>query len=78
MATAEQTIKRLEKYADLVDDLRSAAKTETGRLTPLGVSLIDALAGGGYQQAQIARLLDITPAAVSQRARGPLRRESHA
>ncbi len=70
MATAEQTIKRLEKYADLIDDLRGAAKTETGRLTPLGVGLIDTLSGGGYQHAQIARLLDISPAAVSQRVRG--------
>lgn len=70
MATAEQTIKRLEKYADLVENLREAAKSEAGRLTPLGVGLVQTLAESGYQHAKIARLLDITPAAVSQRARG--------
>jgi DNA-binding MarR family transcriptional regulator len=61
-----QQIKRLEADAGLIYLLQSKAKTEAGRLTPAGVDIVAACARGGMSQADIAKLLGITPAAVSQ------------
>lgn len=68
MATLQAQIKRLEKDAGLVIDLREVAKSEGGRLTPLGKDLLHALINNGYPNGEIAKLLDITPSAVSQNA----------
>lgn len=68
MATLQQQIKRLEKDADLTVSLREAAKTTGGRLTPLGKDLLHALVNNDFPQTEIAKLLDITPSAVSQSA----------
>jgi len=68
MATLQQQLKRLEKDADLVIGLRDAAKTSGGRLTPLGKDLLHALVNNGFPNVEIAKLLDITPSAVSQAA----------
>jgi DNA-binding MarR family transcriptional regulator len=61
-----QQIKRLEADASLIYLLQSKAKTDAGRLTPVGVDIVAACVRGGMSQADIAKLLDITPAAVSQ------------
>lgn len=68
MATLQQQLKRLEKDADLVIGLRDAAKTNGGRLTPLGKDLLHALVNNEFPNGEIAKLLDITPSAVSQAA----------
>lgn len=68
MATLQQQIKRLEKDADLAVALRDAAKSSGGRLTPLGKDLLHALVNNDFPQNEIAKLLDITPSAVSQSA----------
>lgn len=68
MATLQQQINRLEKDADLVIGLREAAKTNAGRLTPLGKDLLHALVNNDFPNVEIAKLLDITPSAVSQAA----------
>lgn len=68
MATLQQQLKRLEKDADLTVSLRDAAKTTGGRLTPLGKDLLHALVNNDFPQTEIAKLLDITPSAVSQSA----------
>lgn len=66
MATLQQQLKRLEKDADLVIGLRDAAKTSGGRLSPLGKDILHALVNNGYPNGEIAKLLDVTPSAVSQ------------
>ncbi len=66
MATLQQQLKRLEKDADLVIGLRDAAKTSGGRLSPLGKDILHALVNNGYPNVEIAKLLDVTPSAVSQ------------
>ena len=68
MATLQQQINRLEKDANLVIGLREAAKTNAGRLTPLGKDLLHALVNNDFPNVEIAKLLDITPSAVSQAA----------
>ena len=54
----------LEMDRDL-GTLRSLLKSEGGRLTPAGRAVIRQGLQAGLQQAKIARLLEITPAAVS-------------
>jgi DNA-binding MarR family transcriptional regulator len=68
MATLLHQLKRLEKDADLVISIRDAAKTDGGRLTQLGKDLLHALVNNDFPQTEIAKLLDITPSAVSQHA----------
>jgi DNA-binding MarR family transcriptional regulator len=68
MATLQQQLKRLEKDADLVTTLRGACKSDGGRLTALGKDVLHALVNNNYSQAEIAKLLDVTPSAVNQNA----------
>ena len=47
---------------------KSLAKTDSGRLSPIGRAIVAQLLKDGIPQSKIARLLDITPAAVSYHA----------
>lgn len=60
-------LNNIEAQIELVDELRMAAKTDGGRMTPFGSDLIRSARDNGLQQAFIARLLDISPGAVSHR-----------
>ncbi len=75
MSTAGQTIRKqvkiLEAAAEAVEQVRNEAKKESGRLTPFGRDLLAAGKKNGVQQAVLARLLDISPGAVSQHYNGP-------
>lgn len=60
-------LKEMERESAVTEELRDLTKTEGGRLTPFGVGLIRAAAEHGVPQAAIARILGISPAAVSRR-----------
>jgi hypothetical protein len=59
-------LKSLERQADLVSELREYAKTEGGRLKLFGRELVRLARQNDLKQAFIAKLLDISPGAVSQ------------
>lgn len=60
-------VRRLAAAAAPVTELRDHCKTDGGRLTPAGRALIGwAKNSGTVSQAAVARLLDVTPAAVSR------------
>jgi hypothetical protein len=61
-----QQVKVLESNSTLVDELRVLAKTEGGRMTPFGRELIESAKNNDIKQSFIAKLLNITPGAVSQ------------
>lgn len=59
-------VKQLEAEAGLVSELRVLAKTDGGRMTEFGREIISSAKKNGIQQAFIAKLLAISPGAVSQ------------
>jgi Mn-dependent DtxR family transcriptional regulator len=59
-------LKSLEKQADLIEELRDMTKSEGGRLTHFGREFIRIARQNELQQSFVAKLLDITPGAVSQ------------
>lgn len=60
-------LKELERESAVTEELREYAKTQGGRLTPFGVAIIRAASEHEVPQAVVARILDVTPAAVSRR-----------
>jgi hypothetical protein len=59
-------LKSLERQVDLVSVLREHAKTEKGHLTLFGRELLQLARQNDLKQAFVAKLLDISPGAVSQ------------
>lgn len=59
-------LKAIDAQLDLLVELRDLAKTDGGRMTSFGRALITAAKDAGVKQAFVARLLDISPGAVSQ------------
>jgi hypothetical protein len=59
-------VKFLENKASLVDELQTLAKTNGGRMTAFGRELIESAKNNDVKQAFIAKLLGISPGAVSQ------------
>lgn len=60
-------LKLLERESSVTLELREWAKTEGGRLNAFGSDFIALAAEHEIPQAVVARILDITPAAVSRR-----------
>lgn len=67
-ARIRKLLKELERQSAVSEEFRDYAKTEGGRLTPFGVAIIHAAIEHEVPQAAIARILDVSPAAVSRRA----------
>jgi hypothetical protein len=59
-------LKELEGELSLLSGLREHAKTDGGRMTPFGRELLVAAKEAGLKQSYVAKLLGITPGAVSQ------------
>ena len=60
-------VRRLEHDVALLEILRQHAKNETGtRLSSFGRALLTAGKECGIKQADMAKILDVTPGAVSQ------------
>jgi len=64
--TIRNKLREIENELALIESLRMAAKTEGGRLSAFGRDLLKAAKVAGVKQAFMAKLLDITPGAVSQ------------
>ncbi len=60
-----QQVKALEEAAAPVSAVRARAKKDTGRLTDFGKDLLRTGKKHSIPQAEMARLLGITPAAVT-------------
>lgn len=60
-----QQVKILEEAAAPIEALRALAKKDTGRLTDFGKDILRTGKKHGAPQADMARFLGITPAAVS-------------
>lgn len=59
-------LKRLEKEAELVTELRRYSKTDGGRLTEFGKVVVALAKDHSLKQAFVAKLLHLSPGAVSQ------------
>lgn len=59
-------LKALESELDLLAELRHLSKTEGGRMTEFGRAIIAASKDAKVKQSFVARLLQISPGAVSQ------------
>jgi hypothetical protein len=59
-------LKAIEAELELVDSLRDLAKTEGGRMTEFGRALLAAAKDAEVKQSFMARLLNVSPGAVSQ------------
>lgn len=59
-------IRELEGIREVIEQLRADAKTDGGKMTQFGRDVLWAAKKNGIKQAHMARLLDITPGAVSQ------------
>lgn len=57
----------VEKEFDILLRLRAEAKTEGGRLTEFGQLIVSAGREANVPQELLAKLLDLSPGAVSQR-----------
>jgi hypothetical protein len=66
MSTLHQQIRELEADAKLIFSIRAEAKTEGGRLTSFGKKFVHVCSTHGIANSTISKILDITPAAVSQ------------
>ena len=60
-------IKKLEDSAVILENFHLLAKNEAGnRLSPFGRAVLEAARQHGVRQTDIAKILDLTPGAVSQ------------
>ncbi len=60
-------LKEVEAALLLLEGLRDAAKTDGGRMTEFGRTLLAGARDAGLKQSFVAKLLEISPGAVSQR-----------
>lgn len=66
MATIREQLKKLEADANLVDTLRTMGKTDGGKLTEFGKDFVHACVKNKVQNSVVAKILDVTPSAISQ------------
>lgn len=65
MATIRQQLDKLEAKADLVDVIRSRAKSG-GKLTDFGKDFVHICVHHGVSNGDTAKILDVTTGAISQ------------
>lgn len=61
----EAQIRRLEEKASTLDSIVEVCKTAGGRINDNGKNLIYIFREAGMKKSQIARILDVTPAALT-------------
>jgi hypothetical protein len=64
--TIRRRLKEVEAALALLEGLRRAAKTDGGRMTEFGRALLAAARDAELKQSFVAKLLEISPGAVSQ------------
>lgn len=66
MSPLEKQIKALEERARILDSILEVAKTPGGRITEDGKDLYFILRKSGLTKSQVARVLQVTPAALTK------------
>lgn len=66
MSPLEKQIKTLEERARILDSILEIAKTPGGRITEDGKDLYFILRKSGLTKSQVARVLQVTPAALTK------------
>jgi transcriptional regulator len=62
----QKQVEALEEKGAILDRILSVAKTESGRITEDGKNLYHILRGAGLNKSEIARVLDVTPSALTK------------
>ena len=62
----ERLIAELQKKADTLDKIVSVAKTDGGRISDDGKNIYYILKKAGLKKSEIARVLDVTPSALTK------------
>ncbi len=62
----ERQIQALEKKANTLERIVSVAKTSGGRISDDGKNLYYILRNAGLKKSEIAKILDVTPAALTK------------
>ena len=62
----QQELERLEERSKILDSIVSVAKTSGGRISEDGKNLYYILKNAGLNKSEIARVLDVTPAALTK------------
>lgn len=62
----EKQIKELEDRSRILDSILAKAKTTGGRITDDGKNLYFILRKSGMNKSQVAKVLDVTPAALTK------------
>ena len=61
----QKELERLENKEKVLDSILSVTKTDGGRITEAGKNLYFILKMAGMKKSEIARVLDVTPAALT-------------
>ncbi|AYH25817.1 hypothetical protein U1R68_07565 [Pectobacterium colocasium] len=62
----QKQLAELEKKVEILDSIIDVAKTSGGRITDDGKNLIYILRNAGMSKTDIAKLLDVSPAALTK------------
>ena len=62
----EKKIKELEERARILDSILAVAKTPGGRISEKGKNLIFILRDSGMTKSNVAKILGVTPAALTK------------
>ncbi len=62
----QKQVEALEEKGAILDRILSVAKTESGRITEDGKNLYHILREAGLNKSDIARVLDVTPSALTK------------
>jgi hypothetical protein len=62
----QKQLEALEEKGMILDRIVSIAKTDTGRITDDGKNLYHILRQAGLNKSEIARVLDVTPSALTK------------
>lgn len=62
----QQDIEHLEARTKILDSILSVAKTTGGHISEDGKNLVYILKNAGLKKSEIARILDVTPAALTK------------
>jgi transcriptional regulator len=62
----QRQVEALEEKGAILDRIISIAKTDTGRITNDGKNLYHILRTAGLNKSEIARVLDVTPSALTK------------
>lgn len=66
MSPIQKQLEELEQKSEVLDRIISVAKTPGGRISEDGKNLVYILRTAGMEKSTIAKLLDVTPSALTK------------